>query len=80
MAGRERDGADLRPLARRAQIRRSADAEHADAADVALEQGVHRLGRREGDERDALTLLTEVGEQRAQCLGHAFGDAGGGAV
>ena len=47
---------------------------------IALEQGVHRLRGREGDERDALTLLTEVGEQCAQRLGHAFGNARGGAV
>jgi len=56
------------------------ETEHADAAHVTLEQGVHRLRGREGDERDARTLLTEIGEQHAQRLGHAFGNARGGAV
>ena len=77
VAGRERHRADLRPLARRAQVGRGADADHADAADVALEQGVHRLRRREGDERDAVARLAELGEQRPQRGGDALGDAGG---
>ena len=73
--GRERDGADLRPLARGAEVGRGADAEDADPADVALEQRVHRLCRREGDQRDAARGLAELGEERAQRVGDALGDA-----
>ena len=80
VARRERDGADLRSLACRAQVGRGTDAEHADAADVALEQGVHRLRRREGHQRDALPRLAELCEERAQRLGDACRDAGFGAV
>jgi hypothetical protein len=78
--GRERHGADLGPLAGRAEVRRGADAEDADPSDVTLEQGVHRLRRREGDERDPAAVVAELCEQGADRRGDALGDAGVGGV
>ena len=80
VARRERHRPDLRPLARRAQVRLRADADHADPADVTLEQRVHRLRGRERDERDAPARLAEVAQQPAERLGDAFGDTGGSVV
>ena len=74
-AGRELEVADLRALAREAQLRLDADADHADARDVALEQRVHGLRRRVRDELDAVAVVLEVVEQRAQRGGDALGDA-----
>ena len=73
--GRERDRADARALARSAQVGRGADTEDADAADVAFEQGVHGLRRREGDERDAAAVLAELVEQLAERVGDALRNA-----
>ena len=75
-AGGELEVADLRALAREAQLGLDADADHPDARDVALEQGVHRLRRRVGDELDAVAVGPEVVVQRAQHGRDALGDAG----
>ncbi len=80
VSGSERDRADLRPLAGGAEIRLGTDPEHADSSDVSLEQGVHRLGGREGDERDAAAFVPELGQERAQGGRDALGDAAGRVV
>ena len=67
--GRERaarselDLADLGPFARRPEIGCCSDTDHPDTRDVALEERVHRLGRREADERDAAPCGAEFREQ-----------------
>ena len=56
----EPDRADPGALARLPQVRLRAEPDHADAGNVALEQGVHRLRGREGDELDVCGPLAEV--------------------
>jgi hypothetical protein len=77
---RELEVADLRALAGEAQLGLGADADHADARDVALEQRVHRLRGRVGDELDPVAVRAEVVEQHPQHLGDALGDTRGGGV
>ena len=79
-AGRELEVADLRALAREPQLGLDADADHADTGDVALEQRVHRLRRGVGDELDAVAVVLEVVEQRAQRRGDALAHAARGGV
>ena len=74
-AGRERNVADPCPLAGAAEVRRGADPEHADPADVALEQRVHRLRGGEGDERDAPPVVTELVEEPGERARDPLGDA-----
>ena len=64
-----------RPLARDAQLRLVADAYDADRADVALEQRVHRLRRRERDELHPRRRVAELRRQVAQRLRDARRDA-----
>ena len=59
----------------RAQVGLAADADDADPRDVALEQRVHRLRRREGDELDRARVGAELREQLGERLGDALGDA-----
>jgi hypothetical protein len=73
--GRQPDRADLRPLACAPQVRRAGEPDDADARDVALEQRVHRLRRRERDELDARALVSELGEQVVQHVCDAGRDA-----
>ena len=56
VSGGECDRSDPRSLARGAQVGLRADPEDSDTADVALEQGVHGLRRRERDQRDAAAV------------------------
>ena len=80
MSRSQRDGAHLRPLARGAEVGRGADAEDANPSDIPLEQCIHRLCRREGDQRDAPSCLAELREERPQRVGDALGDARFGGV
>ena len=73
--GSEPDVAHARAPAGQAQLGLGADADHADARDVALEQRVHRLRRRIGDELDALAVVAELGEQRVQRASDPRADA-----
>ena len=69
MPGCERDRSDPRSLAGGAEIGLRPDPENSDAPHVALEQGVHRLSRRERDERDAPAVVAELCEEVAQRSG-----------
>ena len=61
----EADRADARPPARRPEVRRLAEPDHSDTADVPLQQRIHGLRRRESDELDRLALhVLEEGPQR----------------
>ena len=60
VSGSEPDRPDPCSLARGAKVGLRADPEDSDTADVALEQRVHRLGRRERYECDAAVVLTEL--------------------
>ena len=79
-AGGELEVADAGALAGQPQLGLGADADDPDARDVALEQRVHRLRRRVGDELDAVAVLAELVEQRPQRLRDALGDPAGGGV
>ena len=76
VSGGERDRADARSLPRSAEVGLRADPEDPDATDVALEQRIHGLRRRERDEGDAAAVLAELCEEVAQrvddTVRHAF--------
>ena len=72
---RESDRSDPRALAGAAEVGCTGEPDHADAGDVALEQRVHRLGRRERDELDACPLVAELHEQVVERVCDSGGDA-----
>ncbi len=69
---RETDRPDPGALAGRPQIRLLAEADHADAAHVALQERVHRLRGRERDQLDRVPV--DAGQQRPQRVGDALRD------